>query len=197
MDSIHNMELPLIVDNRGDTLIFRSAAGLEDYLEAQDVLDNQFIAYDSQGCLLTLSVNSRGAVVVSVGVENPTHADTLKQLLIKYLTFYQEPQDGLDAMPLDELVTKSLEQEYWSHPEATWIDFLLPILTWLLIIAASVGSGYAVHQHEPHWPQVIDWLVGVFVFIVGSFLSGGVNLIIKSFLGIFRKKSVGKDELEP
>ncbi len=44
--------LPIIVDNYGDVLVFKSVDDALVYLEPIDVLNNEYIAFDAEGRLL-------------------------------------------------------------------------------------------------------------------------------------------------
>lgn len=104
------MEPPIIVNNRGDAAIFRSRNAAEEYMEPADVLDDQYVAYDSRGRLLYIDVEG-GRVWVRGGEINPSHADDLRGILIRYLTYMKMPTEWLDNATLQELVNKRLEYE--------------------------------------------------------------------------------------
>lgn len=50
------MKLPIIVNERGDVSIYRSAEQVERALEAVDVRNGEYVAYDAEGKPLILSV---------------------------------------------------------------------------------------------------------------------------------------------
>ena len=82
------MKLPLIIDEHGDVNIYNSIKSAELYLEAIDVKNNEYIAYDANGLLLNLKVIAQNETLVeSVKIEEgelskPEH---LKNVLINFL----------------------------------------------------------------------------------------------------------------
>ena len=52
------IEVPIIVDARGDVGLFRTVDAAEGYLEPIDVENAEYVAYDSAGRLLELSVEA-------------------------------------------------------------------------------------------------------------------------------------------
>lgn len=90
------MRPPLIlVDRTGDIEIFDTAAELEQYAEPADVLQDEYVAYDSEGRLLRLQVVQvvRGrflkvclpVVRVVEAEQEPAHQDDLKAALCRFL----------------------------------------------------------------------------------------------------------------
>lgn len=53
------MNLPIIVDEHGDLMVFASASEVSDYLEAIDVKNDKYTAYDSKGMQLELLVETK------------------------------------------------------------------------------------------------------------------------------------------
>lgn len=51
------MKLPIIIDEHGDISVYRTVEELEQALEAIDVKDDEYIAYDASGCLLKLETS--------------------------------------------------------------------------------------------------------------------------------------------
>ncbi len=51
------MKLPIIVDEHGDINVYKTAEELEQALEAIDVKNDEYIAYDANGCLLKLETS--------------------------------------------------------------------------------------------------------------------------------------------
>ena len=52
------IKLPIIIDEHGDISVFMSIAEASDYIEPIDVRNNEYLAYDSEGRCLELSIES-------------------------------------------------------------------------------------------------------------------------------------------
>ena len=103
------MKSPVIVqDSDGDVLIFRSMDNAEDYLEPIDVRAGEYVAYDADGRLLTISVDEdRGIVRLGSSDSTAQHAADLRGILLQLLGRI-EPGHELSDCPLDALVAKAL-----------------------------------------------------------------------------------------
>lgn len=108
------MQMPIIVSNRGDTEIFRSVEELQGYIEAQDVLDDQYLAYDSEGYILSLSVKA-GIVIVQDTAPRTNDASNLQRILLRYLAAVEIPLNWLNQATLEQLVEKRMafEQQFY------------------------------------------------------------------------------------
>lgn len=63
---------PVIADNHGDLLIFESVSKAEAYIEAIDVLNNEYVLYDSEGRLLdAFAASEHGPVRITDGESPP------------------------------------------------------------------------------------------------------------------------------
>jgi hypothetical protein len=103
---------PILVDNCGDVMFFRSLEGAQSYLEPIDVKNGEHVAYDREGRLLELGVERvpsrswlgrptwRERVVVDCAERDPAHVGELRQALTRYL-------GHLDSSSLDETLTMS------------------------------------------------------------------------------------------
>ena len=102
------MRPPLIIDNHGDVLVFRSPEDAQWYLEAIDVDNDEYVGYDSQGRLLALTTLV-GRVIVRAAEEEPLHRSELRDILVDHLCSFGIPRAGLELAPLEELVAKRLQ----------------------------------------------------------------------------------------
>jgi hypothetical protein len=116
------MKPPLVLDNRGDLRFFRALQDAEAYAEPIDVRNREYIGYDSEGRLLSITVvlerlpgilgrlgSRHERVMISTDEETPRHAENLRKVLIAFLGRVGVDQQWLDAVSLDDLVQKGLE----------------------------------------------------------------------------------------
>lgn len=116
------MEPPIIVYEPGDVMIFQSVEDAERYLESPDVLENRYVAYDSEGTFLKLEAPQSRAiaflgtsvvpvekVTISSGEPQPSHLEDLKQILRESLEHFSVPREWLQRATLNDLLTKSIE----------------------------------------------------------------------------------------
>lgn len=111
------MRPPIIVNNFGDVMFFASVAAVEQYLEAIDIENNEYVAYDSEGCLVTLGVvKQKGLssgikrVVVERAEAEPTHASELRNTLVDFFGRVGVSKDWLASASLEELVKRGISQ---------------------------------------------------------------------------------------
>ena len=102
------MKPPIIVYEPGDASIFQSVRSAESYLEPIDVKKNEYVAYDSEGRLLSLSATNFKVSIESAEPE-PTHVLELRRILSDFLAHNGVQQKWLQTASLQELVTKALE----------------------------------------------------------------------------------------
>ena len=100
---------PIIANNFGDVLFFRSKRDAEVYIESIDVRNNEYVIYDSEGRLLQVTVNSNNTVVIQTAEEEPTHASQLRELLQKHLLALGVPSEWVAKALLPEIIVKRLE----------------------------------------------------------------------------------------
>lgn len=104
------MRQPIIVDNFGNLLIFRSADQAERYLEPIDVLNGEYIAYDSEGRLLRLvALNDYDRITIEQAESTPHHGGILRDALVKFLVAVGDMPDDIGSMPLPVLIEKALQ----------------------------------------------------------------------------------------
>jgi hypothetical protein len=77
---------PIIVNENGDITAFESVTAAESYLEAVDVLNNEYEAFDSTGRRMTLRADrATGEVFISLDRHARARPELLKQVLAEYL----------------------------------------------------------------------------------------------------------------
>jgi hypothetical protein len=109
------MKPPIILDNRGDLLIFGSANDAVAYVEPIDVENKEYVAYDSEGCLLSLSVRGRWIkrIIIEPQETDPAHGEELRGKLEKFLVhvFVRQGRDPIHLInaPLNDLVATASE----------------------------------------------------------------------------------------
>jgi hypothetical protein len=116
------MKPPIILDNRGDLRFFRAAHDAEAYAEPIDVRNGEYVGYDSQGRILSLTVVSEQVpgllgrfgghserVVIGSEEATPQHAEELSGALRGFLRRAGVNREWLNSASLDELVQKGLD----------------------------------------------------------------------------------------
>jgi hypothetical protein len=115
--------LPLIVvTDNGEILVFTSKAKAEGYLEPIDVRDGGYVAYDPEGRLFGIGVQTQKQrllgnlrielperVVIRAEEDIPTHSDDLRRKVLDYLVALGEQEVPLRKMPLAALVKRCAE----------------------------------------------------------------------------------------
>lgn len=114
---------PVIVDERGDVLFFESVERAEGKLEAIDVRNEEYVAYDSEGRLLKLAIESSETstffglgtnvldyVVVEGAEDRPNHAPQLRAVLVRFFGRAGFQPTELSAIPLQDLVRRGVER---------------------------------------------------------------------------------------
>ena len=114
------MQPPIVVNNRGDIMFFASVKKVEQELEAVDVENREYIAYDSEGRLITLGTAPRNGwrffgakrVVVQSAEPLPTHAGELQEVLRNFFRHPRvgEPEEWVVSASLSDLVNRGLEK---------------------------------------------------------------------------------------
>ena len=138
------MKSPIIIDDHGDITFFDSVKEAEQYLEAIDVQNGEYVAYDSAGCLLHLRTDRNRVIIENIEVE-PTHSSELRT---KLQTFFTGPKidvssDWLIKATLEDLVKKALELKLgqiqypprWVPPLVLAVIFLLFVIAGRMIIS--------------------------------------------------------------
>jgi hypothetical protein len=114
---------PIVVAEGTDLSFYSSLEDVEWSLEAIDVDNGEYVAYDADGrdvplstkrlrprkLLGMISVPGAEVVVASTPQKGPQHQEELRELLVKYLSFW-EPASPLERMALKDLVLKGVER---------------------------------------------------------------------------------------
>ncbi|MGH9943949.1 MAG: hypothetical protein ACRD9R_16515 [Pyrinomonadaceae bacterium] len=119
------MKPPIIVYENGDVSIFASVEDVKIDLEPIDVENNIYVAYDSEGRLLSLAPTSPRITIQSAEQE-PSHADELHAILFEFLLYVGLPAEWLRQASLQELVERAMEYkiDFTRHPfESTYTFF--------------------------------------------------------------------------
>ncbi len=95
-------------------MFFASVEEMERSPEVVDVKNHQYIAYDSEGRLITLgTIQSKGlrerVSVQSVETE-PTHVPELQKILLEFFMRVGVPEDWLAGASLEDLVRAGIER---------------------------------------------------------------------------------------
>lgn len=114
---------PIILDENGNILLFRSKRIAEDYIEPEDVMNNEYIIYDSEGRLLRLGVTinnmsiflnilniKRWRTKISTIEDTPGHSDELKKKIIKFLYRIKIEDNSIDRLSLKSILDIAIEK---------------------------------------------------------------------------------------
>lgn len=106
----------VLIDSTGDIEVFDTVQKLEQYAEPADVLQNEFVAYDSEGRLLSLQVvhvvrgrflKVRLPVVRVVEAEQePAHRDDLRRSLLRFLVQLGDDETVCEQFSLSDLLSR-------------------------------------------------------------------------------------------
>lgn len=102
---------PIIVDERGDTKVYKSIEDAEMDLEVIDVQNGEYVAYDSEGRLLTVIPISPYRVAIASTEQEPNHIDELHAILFRFLLHLGFSADWLKRASLQDLVVQASKYE--------------------------------------------------------------------------------------
>jgi hypothetical protein len=118
-----DVKAPIIVDNHGDLSVYGSLEKAIGDLEPVDVRNGEYIAYDSEGRLLNVVVETsrpwkfsifQGPRDERIGFipteDEPTHSDELRTKLIHFLKRVGEDENWALCASLEELVNRSVQR---------------------------------------------------------------------------------------
>jgi hypothetical protein len=103
------MEMPIIVHNKGDVLVFETVEAAQGYIEPVDVINNEYVAYDNDGRLLRISVASKNKILIKQDETMPTHAQELSRVLKYFFERIGVDPTWLKQASLQDLIVKSLD----------------------------------------------------------------------------------------
>jgi len=99
------MKAPIIANNHGDLLLFKTVERAREYLEPLDVLNDEYVLYDSEGRLLrAVAKSDRGPIEILEAESSPMHKEILQHDIVHFLQRVGEPRSALEGCSLDERV---------------------------------------------------------------------------------------------
>lgn len=99
------MKMPIVVYNWGDMLFFATVGDAERHLEAVDVQNGEYLAFDSDGHILeVLTVPQTDRVMIRPVTSQSSFAPQLRYVLLQWLRFFQVPASELSHADLPRLV---------------------------------------------------------------------------------------------
>lgn len=113
------MKPPIIIDENGDISFFETVKDVELYLEPVDVINGEYVAYDSEGHILQLNVERKvssnifspsEAVVLSPSVTGQKHTSELKRILIDFFGRIGSDKEWLSTASLEKLITEGIKK---------------------------------------------------------------------------------------
>jgi hypothetical protein len=105
-----SLQLPIIVAEGEDISVFESVKSAESYIEAIDVDDGVYQAWDSEGRVLTLTADPPYKALITravhISVEQPEklEPEKLEAYLAKVLRKYVDPK--FESISLEETIAK-------------------------------------------------------------------------------------------
>jgi hypothetical protein len=102
---------PVFLGESGDVLVFDSIEYAEHYIEPIDVINNEYVGYDSEGRLLELLVTDGTHVSMRAAECAPNHSDDLRKMLIHFLESMGESLRWLSDASLPEIVAKMMKHK--------------------------------------------------------------------------------------
>lgn len=118
------MKPPIIVTEPGDVMVFKSVREAEVCLEAPDIKEGRFKAYDSEGRLLSVEQESEPDLklfgialvdpgIVKIGREESatTHEGELTHVLVEYLIATGVDQKTLEGETLENVLAQVIKRQ--------------------------------------------------------------------------------------
>lgn len=100
------MKAPIVVNEHGDVSVFETVERAAGSLEAIDVGNSEYVAYDSEGRLLSLEISgAKQQVVIREAETVATHADDLRRILLEFFS-RAGVRDISPTMKLGELIAE-------------------------------------------------------------------------------------------
>lgn len=94
-----------VIDRSGDVTFFETVTKAERHLEAIDVENEEYFAFDSQGHLLKLSV-VRDGVAITDKTPFENCRNILKKVMIDYLLRTNTPEEELRELSFSDLLQR-------------------------------------------------------------------------------------------
>jgi len=92
-------------------MIFASKADAESYLEAIDVANGEYVAYDSEGRLLKLIPAWPHSATIMDGESEPTHNNELHDALSGFFLQLDLPSNWVKQASLEQMIEKAREYQ--------------------------------------------------------------------------------------
>ena len=100
------------MDQAGDIAFYRSNREVLAQIEAIDVENEEYHAFDSEGRLLALSVDDDGVILIEEAESEPLHQDVLKKILMQHFAHLGVPEERYRTASLGGLVELGITE----HP---------------------------------------------------------------------------------
>jgi hypothetical protein len=113
------MKMPIIIIEHGDVFMFESVEKAEMALEATDVKNGEYVAYDGNGCPLALTVVKKerpssffgkwiidGVEISEITNKIDNHASELRRELNGFLKRTNNYEDRCESLSLSDLINK-------------------------------------------------------------------------------------------
>lgn len=101
------MKAPVVIDENGDVSVFETVEFAQRALEPTDVINNEYVGYDSEGRLLRLEVPEGGSLVSIREAEHvPQHVDDLRRALGNFLFRAGDHDPLLKEASVQQLLAK-------------------------------------------------------------------------------------------
>jgi len=97
------LELPIVINEHGDVMIFATLQSAEQYLEPIDVENNEYLGYDALGRKLGFST-TRQRVTIELADDPAIYQAELEGLLRAFLGAVRHPAATNPALTLAELL---------------------------------------------------------------------------------------------
>ena len=97
------MKMPLVFDENGDVSLYWSLGDAQKNIEAIDVKNNEYAAYDAAGRMLLLKAVDDLPIDITLAEDEPRHRQELVGALRRYVGARQR-RGTLDTLSLEELL---------------------------------------------------------------------------------------------
>jgi len=98
------MKMPIIINENGDVNIYWSLADAETQIEAIDIKNAEYIAYDGLGRLLSLEVITPQVIRIKLDEYEPTHVDEAVDSLRNFVGIRFKKDADINTLSLTDLL---------------------------------------------------------------------------------------------
>ena len=99
----------IIIENFGDILIFDSVTKAEKYIEPIDVLNDEYVIYDSRGYMLEAKVGPLNQISIRECSPNVNKSQELRKKMVNFLCELGVSQAWLTTASMKKIIKKALE----------------------------------------------------------------------------------------